>query len=749
MRSFLKILFNDFIYDEEVYLNVFTIGILEVSTLKYWHFEISDRKNESDSLSQMLSYIIAVKGRLVGYNNIHFDYPILHVFMTNYGQRIVTARLLYRKCKSIIDATDSFENAVKYKDILIPQVDLLKIHHFDNKGKRTSLKSLEIAMRMDSVKDLPFEPGTNLTYEQIDKLIKYMAHDIRATYMFYNYSMEKIQFREKLSIEHGRNFTNFNDTKIGKEYFEMHLEKAGIPCYTKNSYGERIPRQTHRGIIDLKDCILPCIKFERNEFRVLHGWLMRKSVDGTKEVLSNIDYDEMLFEYIDPKVVRFKGIDWPEHKLKPNVAHTGSKLVKLGIYNDCLARFGGQEGVEIIANSLTLIIDGFPFVFGTGGLHGSVSGQTVVTDAKGKIVDWDVKSFYPNLSIVFGLFPEHLSKDFCNIFKMLYEQRIASPKDSAINAMLKLALNGVYGNSNNLFSVFYDPKFMLSITISGQLILCMLIEQLMKIKGLKVIQANTDGVTVKCPHDSVDFMGEVCQWWEGYTDLVLESAVYTKMIIKNVNAYIGVFEDGKLKRKKSYCHMWNPENKKDYDLEWHKDMSSLVIPKAAEAYLIRGVPIEEFIYSHQDNFDFMLRAKVNKSSRLYIGNDEIQRTSRYFVTVDGQPMSKISVLDKKFRQGQWKRKTGLHDSIYNMVMSELMKRASDPHDIIDSTGRIWDDRINTKNRSVYTTPKDSICAGWKTQECNDSYDFNRNRVNYAYYIQKAYDLVNPVKDIII
>jgi hypothetical protein len=740
--------FNDFIYDEETYPNVFTVGILEVSTMRYWYFEISDRRNDSDGLAQLLQYIIAVKGRLVGFNNIHFDYPVLHVFMTNYGRRVISSRLLYRKAKNIIDSQDDFEHQVKRKDVLIIQVDLLKIHHFDNKGKRTSLKALEIAMRMDSVQDLPFEPGRNLTSDEIDKLIKYMGHDIKATYKFYCYSMEKIEFRAELSKEHNRDFTNFNDTKIGKEYFEMHLEKAGIQCYTKNQYGQRIPRQTHRGAIQLKDCILPCIKFEREEFRALHDWLMNKSVDGTKEVLNNIPYDQRLFKYIDPVSVRFKGIDWPEYKLKPDVAHTGSKLLKLGIYNDCIAKFAGMQGVEIYALSLTLIIDGFPFVFGTGGLHGSVKGQTVVSDHKGNIVDWDVKSFYPNLSIVFGLFPEHLSRDFCNIFKMLYEQRIASPKGSAINAMLKLALNGVYGNSNNLFSVFYDPKFMLSITMSGQLILCMLIEQLMKINGLKVIQANTDGVTVKCPHESIDFMNEVCKWWEGYTDLVLESAVYTKMVIKNVNAYIGVFEDGSLKRNKSYCHMWQPENKDDVDLDWHQDMSSLVIPKAAEAYLIRGIPIEDFIYGHEDEFDFMIRAKVNKSCRLYIGNDEIQRTSRYYVSVDGEPMYKVGKLDDSFVQGQWKRKTGISDGVYQTIMDELLNSNNTQRDSIDNTGRVWDERINTKNMSVYKVPRDSICAGWKTHCCNNSSDFDRGRVNYDYYIKQAYKLVDPVKEIL-
>ena len=53
----------------------------------------------------------------------------------------------------------------------------------------------------------------------------------------------------------------------------------------------------------------------------------------------------------------------------------------------------------------------------------------------------------------------HLGKDFAAIYKHLFEQRKQYPKKSAESAMLKLALNGVYGDSNNQFSVFYDPLF--------------------------------------------------------------------------------------------------------------------------------------------------------------------------------------------------------------------------------------------------------------------------------------------------
>lgn len=42
-------------------------------------------------------------------------------------------------------------------------------------------------------------------------------------------------------------------------------------------------------------------------------------------------------------------------------------------------------------------------------------------------------------------------------------------KGTPENAMLKLALNSVYGDSNNQYSVFYDPMYTMKITVNGQL----------------------------------------------------------------------------------------------------------------------------------------------------------------------------------------------------------------------------------------------------------------------------------------
>ena len=194
------------------------------------------------------------------------------------------------------------------------------------------------------------------------------------------------------------------------------------------------------------------------------------------------------------------------------------------------------------ATNLNVVVDGFRFDFGTGGIHGSVTNTIVNADVDYMIIDADVASMYPNIAIANRIFPEHLSDKFCDIYQEVYEQRKSYPKNSAENAMLKLALNGVYGDSNNQYSPFYDSKYTMTITINGQLSLCLLAEKLMAIQNLKVLQVNTDGITVKMPRNNLSQYEEICKNWQEQVKLQLEFARYTKMCIKDCNNYIAVYE---------------------------------------------------------------------------------------------------------------------------------------------------------------------------------------------------------------
>ena len=86
-------------------------------------------------------------------------------------------------------------------DYLVPQIDLFRLHHFDNFARSTSLKVLEFNMRSANIGELPHTPGTDVPLEMLDELIAYNCHDVDETEQFYHHSLEKIEFREKLCVD--------------------------------------------------------------------------------------------------------------------------------------------------------------------------------------------------------------------------------------------------------------------------------------------------------------------------------------------------------------------------------------------------------------------------------------------------------------------------------------------------------------------------------------------------------------------
>ena len=651
---------GDITYDIETFPNIFNIGLEHTVTGRKWYFEISFRHNDLAALCQFIDICNRQGCRWVGFNNIGFDYPVVHMIYKS-RNAMITAADIYTKAMSIIncDFNARFSHMVYESDWYIDQLDLYKVHHFDNQARATSLKVLEFNMRMDSIEDLPFDVGRSLNDEQADILKAYMWHDIKATTDFYRESLDQIKFREELSVKYDRNFMNHNDTKIGKDYFIMELEKHTPGCCYKHIDGKKHIQQTPRESIDLGEVILPYIRFDHPEFQRVMCWFQSKVITETKGAIQDVN----------------------------------------------------------------CTIDGFQFDFGTGGIHGSVESQIVYSDDDYIIEDWDVASYYPNLAIKNNLTPEHLGETFCRIYEDVYNQRKGHAKGTAENAMLKLALNGVYGDSNSQYSPFYDPKFTMAITINGQLSLCMLAESLMMGSSeVKMIQINTDGLTIRYPRRLKEWVHSVCKWWEQLTKLELEDVEYSRMFIRDVNNYIGEYTDGKLKRKGAY----------EYDLGWHQNHSSLVVAKAAEAALVRGEDIRTFIENHNDVMDFMLRAKVPRSNRLVWGDEQIQNTSRYYISTDGDLLYKI--MPAKGTPGEYKRANKITDDYFNTVTAEI------------GTG-VWDERIHTKNKSKYEERRTDLNTGYTVQIANDMKSLSAVAdFNYDWYVIQAEKLVNPLLD---
>jgi hypothetical protein len=606
---------NDIINDIETYPNCFLISFLQISTGKIKVFEMSPWRNDWNEFRLFARNCSNGFVRWVGFNNYYFDYPVIHYMLQKFklgnytGEQL--AKAAYEKAQMLINAgkDDKFQQIIWDNNQIVPQVDLFRIHHFDNVARATSLKVLEFNMRSDSVEDLPFDFRKTLTREECVVLVEYNKHDLRETEKFYHKSLDMIRFREELSKKYERNFLNHNDTKIGKDYFIMELEKAGVKCYNFDD-GSRAPNQTKREKIKIRDIIFSYIQFDRPEFDAVLSWLKRQEISHTKGVFTELDHEG----------------------LRDLEQYTNLKTTKGKVKN------------------LNCIVDGFQFDFGTGGIHGSVASTIVEEDEDFALLDYDVTSLYPSIAIVNEVFPKHLSKKFCSVYEQLKKDRVSYKKGTPENAMLKLALNGVYGDSNNQYSPFYDPQYTMTITINGQLMLCMLAEMFLQVEDLKIIQINTDGITIKVRRNKIDEVEAKCKEWMKITRLDLERADYSKMFIRDVNNYIGKYTEksAEEQKKKVKCKgvyewesLYRPNHPKPADITWHKNHSAVVVQQAVQAHLIEGKNIAEFIRQHQDPFDFMLRVKVNKKDRLMWGDDQIQNTTRYFISTDGRQLVKV------------------------------------------------------------------------------------------------------------
>ena len=639
---------GDVIYDIETYPNCFTCYFIHAVTKKEWVFEISDRKNELVMFCLFIETLRRLECRMVGFNNIGFDYPVIHYIYTN--RFAIQLKDIYDKAMAIInsDHTD-WSHVVWDKNHIVPQIDLYKIHHFDNQARATSLKVLEFNMRSDTIEDLPYKPGTILTHNEIANLITYNKHDVLQTLKFYEHSLDSIKFREELTQEYNENFINYNDTKIGKNYFIMELEKAEPGSCYRRIDGKKHKRQTKRDSIAIKDVILPYIDF---------------TIPSLKAVLTDFRNDI---------ICNTKG------SVKRNYSFNGLDF-------DC----------------------------GTGGIHGSVKNKIVTSNEEYIIEDWDVKSYYPNLAIVNKFFPEHLSLLFCKIYEDIYNQRSKHAKGTSKNAMLKLALNGVYGDSNNEHSPFYDPQYTMSITVNGQLLLCKLMEMIC-LDRMEFIQINTDGISIRYPKVNKEWVHAQMKQWETLTGLELECVEYKRMFVRDVNNYIAEGIDGEIKRKGTY----------EYKLEWHQKHSMLVVKQAVEAYLLYGTPIADFIMNHDDVYDFMMIAKIPRNFKLLYGGVQIQNTTRYYASTDGDFLTKI--MPPKGKPGAYKRANKLTDEYFNTILKEV--------------GDNWDKRIHTGNKSVYATTTSDVCSGYTVQVCNDMRDKSFTDINFDYYIREANKLV--------
>lgn len=598
------------VYDIETYPNCFLLSACSMNRSDVHTWEISDRIDDSTSLREWLNIMRQRSVTMIGFNNLAFDYPVIHSFLINECR---DAHALYQRAHDIING-DRFNHMIWPSDRLIPQIDLYKIHHFDNAAKSQSLKGLQFNMRSDTVDDLPIPPGTVLTHEQMNTLRSYCEHDVTETVRFAQISADAMSLRQSLidSKMLSGDVMNFNDVKIGTQIFIQRL--GDNACYERDDYGRRKPRQTRRPRIALSDVVFPYISFIHPDLQRVHKWMMDQTLEP--------------------------------HELDPTRASTR------GVFSGVSASIAGMT-----------------LHYGVGGLHGSVERRNFTSNDTHVIIDCDVASMYPSIMISNKLYPAHLGVRFIDEYKRLRHERFQYARGTPENQALKLALNGSYGSTNDKWSPLYDPLVTMRVTINGQLMMSMLIDMLVsRVPELTLIQINTDGVTAYIRREHLNEWKSTCTDWELATMLELEHTTYDRMCVRDVNNYVAQSGDY-VKRIGVY---WAPKSGTDYEYSighdgpssWHKNLSSTIIADAAVAQMLYGVDVADTIMTTLNPHEFLLREKTPRNATFMIGDMEQQRVCRYYVSNDGGVGSRISPPPVGETVGAFKRKSGVSRADY-------------------------------------------------------------------------------------
>ena len=707
------------IHDIEVFPNVFIDTFLKPESKEIWMYLVT-----SISLSQQdYSYITDViytgyhvhwipnvsnfldwlKGNrflLVGYNSYEFDDPLLVWIDKNWTQ-ICSSKDNF--LNSVYQASSiMLENNKDYKFAdWLETCDLMRVLNVKSVFK--PLKQLAGNLRFENIVDFNHYFGQNLTKELLFEMIAYNKQDLLIT--------------ERALI--------------------------GVPEYIQ---GPCVPKTAHVGAKEAIDSRLMASK-EYN------ASLVNQTDSGIANVLNNILYER--YSGISQKDFKEKRTGYEEvfftnvisNKIEFKIPELQSFLTHLKtiiIPSKDLLFFGSDKLHEIDRAKLrnyakqyltfNTIFCELPLTFGIGGMHSTQSPQIFSSSENVFLRDIDADSYYPSLMDKLLIYPRHLGEGVLNYLRSIVYDRVDAKykaKDKKLLEeerlkyklkanMLKIAVNSIFGKLNFPHFWWCDFEAMLKVTINGQLALLMMIEDFY-VHGMKTVYANTDGITVLIPKELDLEANEVCKRWTEKLGITLGITEFDRMYHQDCNNYIVVTKDGEVKAKGRYDYLSYTEKYGTFNVVG--SFRYPIVPYAVQQYFIKGVPIEDTIYSHDDILDFCICGKIGRQFTPILRDvvtrkeEVVQQTQRYYIA-----------------------KTSL----------KLYKRKRETYDPISKDFYLIDELGEEEYENGEKRGSDfDVCCGYGIQLANDVTQrlssIEEYKIDYSFYIRECRKLIDPIE----
>ena len=235
------------VYDIEIFPNCFSLTIKNTETKEFQFFELSNRKN---NLIDLVSLFLDKRYIFCGYNNIHYDNPIVN-FIIEYKETLKkSTRLdieynLFQLSQTIIKGDLEKWKRWKYANNF-ETLDLLTM--LFSQKLRVGLKEMQVTMKYSNVQEYDGNFEAPIPEEDIPKMIQYNINDVNSTEELLYRCENDIKLRLNIEEEYGIKALNKDGVNLGMEIL-------------KTKYLEK----THKTWNDIKDLRSPCNKIALNE----------------------------------------------------------------------------------------------------------------------------------------------------------------------------------------------------------------------------------------------------------------------------------------------------------------------------------------------------------------------------------------------------------------------------------------------------------------------------------------------------
>ena len=424
-----------------------------------------------------------IKGILVQHFTVGFN-------SRNYDIPIIFYALKGKTAKEICDLSNKIINEYKYGWLVNQKHDLPShqaLTHCDlqepSPGVMISLKLYGGRLHSNKLQDLPIEPNSTLTVLEMNATKVYCINDLDTTIDLFNQVKERIQLRFDMGEKYNLNLLSKSDAQIAEAVIKQELEK-----------------------------INPNINFSK---------------PPSLEKLKIKSY-----KYQPPNFIKFE-----TKELQDALELIKNETFKVGN--------NGSIVLPDTIKKLKIKIGETQYQLGIGGLHSKDKSTSIIPEKNYFLIDKDVASYYPAIILNNKLYPKNLTSSFLNVYKSLVESRLNAKKsgDKVVNESLKIVINGSFGKIENRYSALYSPDLMIAVTLTGQLSLLMLIEQL-ELSNIQVVSANTDGFVSYFYKEKFRDYESISTEWENVTGFELEETEYKALYSRDVNNYLAVTEKG-------------------------------------------------------------------------------------------------------------------------------------------------------------------------------------------------------------